>query len=76
MEQNNYFTEEAVAVMLATTAHKLITWRVLNAMLQAERYGPPCVYLGDAIGYPKDQFRHWCASVRKINGVPCMDLPL
>lgn len=70
------FAASEVALMLGVNRRRLEEWQIKNTQVGAIKYGPPYEYRGPDVVYPKEAFRVWCAQVRRVGGVPRMDLPI
>lgn len=72
----DYFTADQVASLLGVHSVTVRRWRTLNKAAGELRHGPPYEFRGSRVVYPKDAFRDWCSSVRVVDGVPRLNLPL
>lgn len=72
----DFYTAEQVAVLLGVHPVTVRRWRTRNKTSGSLRHGPPYEYRGARVVYPKELFRHWCARIQVIDGVPRMNLPI
>lgn len=71
-----HFTDTQVARMLGMNPASVRRWRVKNKKAGGIKFGPPYEIHGSRILYPKVAFREWCAQVKVVDGVPCMNAPV
>lgn len=72
----DYFTAEQIASLLGVHPVTVRRWRTLNKNAALLIHGPPYEYRGARVVYPKEDFRHWCSSVKVVDGVPRINLPI
>lgn len=72
----DYFTTDQVAALLGVHSVTVRRWRSWNKAANAIKYGPPYEYRGPRVVYPKRRFREWCSQVKKVDGVPRINLPI
>lgn len=72
----DYFTDTQVAALLGVHPVSVRRWRTLNKKIGLIKHGPPYEFRGARVVYPKEGFRDWCSQVRKVNGVPSINLPV
>lgn len=72
----DYYTEPQVAALLGVHPGSVRRWRSLNKKIGLIKHGPPYEFRGARVVYPKDRFQAWCTQVRKVGGVPRINLPI
>lgn len=69
------YTSLEIARMLGVNPVTVRKWRVKNKALGVIKYGPPYVFRGSDVVYPRVAFDAWCGAVEVVDGVPRMNLP-
>lgn len=74
--ETQLFDSIQIAAMLGVNPVTVRKWRKKNKELGFIKHGPEYEFRGANVVYPADKFAAWCASVKIVNGVPCMNLPI